>query len=167
MQNQRGFASTGVVIAIVLVILVLGGGAYVAMQQKSSPQGINSYALSSEGQSEDKKIGGMTMIGSIASQFEYEHKRYPNDMTKLQAEFNQNPMWSEKRSEGNPPKWSDYTYVGVDGGKSYVLRTTINPDSKLFDTYLKNLPQRRDGMQGGVDCDFAGKGYICFVPFSR
>ncbi len=161
MKNSRGFISAIVaVIASVLAVLAVGG--WILYQANATPE--NRYATSSQGQAEDKRIGGMTFIGSVADQFKYEKKRYPKDMAELKAEFEQNSLWREKRSEGNPPKWSDYTYVGVDGGISYVLRTTINPESKLF-PMLKDLPQRRDGTQAGLDCQVAN-GYICFVPFN-
>ncbi len=38
MQNQRGFIGIGVLIAIILGLAVVGGGAYFVVQQKSSPQ---------------------------------------------------------------------------------------------------------------------------------
>lgn len=38
MQTQRGFVSTGILIAIILAIVVLGGGAYYVMQQQAPTQ---------------------------------------------------------------------------------------------------------------------------------
>lgn len=95
-----------------------------------------------------RKYADMKLIQNFLQQLHGTDGRYPLDSTELNAKATNLP-WKD---------W-DVTYVSIDNGKSYVLRTQLESD------YLDRLNETddKDGMQGSLDCSDTSH-YLCYTP---
>ena len=110
MQNQRGLVGVGVLIAILVGLLVLGGGAYFVMQQNTPSQ-------------------TATDIENLDT--------LPTTNNQLQQQANNKPTGNVAPSSPASAQWKTYTNVKLNYSVQYPANWVVNFDDTTPYFYLK------------------------------
>jgi len=175
MYTNRGFVGIGVLIAIILGVVVLGGGAYFVVHQQPSVSPTAQLPTLQESTNVgtqtavkpapmpvSKKPATQTTPTPVASDETANWKTYRNDT--LGFEFKYPPQIN-----GNTLSvTTDYSPTG--GVRFHLLKSTLNPITVTANRFSDfSYPEQRDAKDGGtpvltVGVDLGGSGGYIFDP---